>query len=29
VLQPRDLAYAIHHFGDDLDASSLLAGANA
>jgi len=29
VLQPRDLAYAIHHFGDDLDVSSLLAGANA
>lgn len=29
VLQPRDLAYAIHHFGDDLDVSSLLAGASA
>jgi len=29
VLQPRDLAYAIHHFGDDLDVSNLLAGASA
>jgi len=29
VLQPRDLAYAIHHFGDDLDVSSLLAAASA
>lgn len=29
VLQPRDLAYAIHHFGDDLDVTGLLAAASA